>query len=238
MPQATSEGTSAPSSARDVADLYFPPLQICMRYATIFFEQVHCIYWVYSSEQFFSQLDRALGDKPAAASPSWLCSMYSVFAIASALPADDADVVDAESPSYYLSIAKNLSVQACDVADVESLRAIVLLVCLIKCGVVYTNRAQSIAFHSHMLSVSFYLTIGVAVRIALSLGLHRNVSPKSQDLVDRERCRRLWWCIYQLDQEVSVQLGHPCAIVDEAFCVQTPFASEQVRESSPTLPAG
>lgn len=66
------------------------------------------------------------------------------------------------------------------------------------------------------------------MRIALSLGLHRNVRTKSQDWVEMERRQRLWWTIYQLDQEVSMQLGHPCAIVDEALHIQTPFASEKV----------
>lgn len=68
------------------------------------------------------------------------------------------------------------------------------------------------------------------MRIAFSLGLHRNVRTKSQDWVEMERRQRLWWTIYQLDQEVSMQLGHPCAIVDEALYIQTPFASEKVSD--------
>lgn len=128
MPQA-SENDNYETLAGNAMDFYFPPREICMRYVTAFFEQVHCIYWVYSSEQFFSQLDTTFETGPASCSPPWLCSLYSIFAIASLLPGDNLQVADVKPTSYYLSVAKSLSVRACEIADVESLRAIVLLVC-------------------------------------------------------------------------------------------------------------
>lgn len=115
---------------KDLVDLRFPSREICARYIDLFFEQVHCIYWVFSAEQFYSQLDKALEHGPTSSSPSWLCSFYSIFTIVSALPMDDSVPVDINPPSYYLSIAKYLSLQACEVADVESLQAMVLLVCV------------------------------------------------------------------------------------------------------------
>lgn len=128
MPHAGEHADNA-SSPGDITDLYFPSRELCMRYVTTFFEQVHCIYWVYSSEQFFSQLDKTLEAGPRSCGPSWLCSLYSIFAIASILPTDNPQVADAMPSTYYLSIAKYLSIRACEIADVESLQAIVLLVC-------------------------------------------------------------------------------------------------------------
>jgi hypothetical protein len=77
-------------------------------------------------------------------------------------------------------------------------------------------------------SVSAYLMLGTAVRIAYTLGQHRNLSPKMRRSVEREQSRRLWWTVYQLDQEIAIRLGYPCAIVDETTWIQTPLSSEQV----------
>lgn len=134
MPPATPESALSTSTTKDITDIHFPSREICMQYVTTFFEQVHCIYWIYSPEQFYSQLDRTLEDGPSTCSPSWLCSLYSIFAIASALPVENPESAEAKPSSYYLSIAKNLSVQACDTADSESLRAVVLLVCILSDG--------------------------------------------------------------------------------------------------------
>lgn len=97
---------------------------------------------------------------------------------------------------------------------------------------------QSLALHSSCFTVTAYLIIGMTVRIAFSLGLHRNVSPSTRDSVERERVRRLWWTVYLLDQEVAIQLGFPCAIVDEVMGIQTPFASEQILDPGSNTPLG
>jgi len=77
-------------------------------------------------------------------------------------------------------------------------------------------------------SIAAYLYLGTAARIAFSLGLHRDVSPKNRDSVDRERGRQLWWTIYTLDQEMAIRWGYPCAIDDDVSFMKTSLASEQV----------
>ncbi|KAK3380619.1 hypothetical protein B0T24DRAFT_717964 [Lasiosphaeria ovina] len=42
---------------------------------------VHCLYWFFSAEQFYSRLDGVLDDAGTAASASWLRALYSVFAM-------------------------------------------------------------------------------------------------------------------------------------------------------------
>lgn len=83
--------------------------------------------------------------------------------------------------------------------------------------------------HAMCYSVGAYLYLGTAVRIGFSLGLHRNVSPRTRNSVERERGRRLWWTIYTLDHEMAIRFGYPCAIGDDAGFVKTPLSSEQVR---------
>jgi hypothetical protein len=78
----------------------------------------------------------------------------------------------------------------------------------------------------------------MTVRIAFSLGMHRNIRPTNVDSVSRARLHRLWWTIYLLDQEIAIQLGYPCAIIDNVACIQTPQACESILDPGRTTPLG
>ncbi|KIH93855.1 hypothetical protein SPBR_05597 [Sporothrix brasiliensis 5110] len=71
-----------------------------------------------------------------------------------------------------------------------------------------------------------YLYIGVALRMAISLGLHQEVpssaSSPALSPADREHRRRVWWSIYSLDRILSLKSGHPIAILDEDIGVDMP----------------
>lgn len=45
-----------------------------------------------------------------------------------------------------------------------------------------------------------FLYIGLAVRMAISLGLHQEVSNPDIDLIEREHRRRVWWSVYSMDR--------------------------------------
>ncbi|KAL7930442.1 fungal-specific transcription factor domain-containing protein [Trichoderma chlorosporum] len=71
--------------------------------------------------------------------------------------------------------------------------------------------------------------IGKALRMAISLGLHQEVSPQysSQqgpvlDKAEREHRRRVWWSIYSLDRILCVKSGNPITIQDEDIGVDMP----------------
>lgn len=71
--------------------------------------------------------------------------------------------------------------------------------------------------------------IGKALRMAISLGLHQEVSPhySSQqgpilDKAEREHRRRVWWSIYSLDRILCVKSGNPITIQDEDIGVDLP----------------
>lgn len=55
-----------------------------------------------------------------------------------------------------------------------------------------------------------WITLGIAVRLAQSLGLHTNTG----DQKTAETRRRLWYSLYVLDRLVALQLGRPPAISD------------------------
>lgn len=76
--------------------------------------------------------------------------------------------------------------------------------------------------------VSAYLYMGASVQTAFSLGLHRDQVAESATAMEREQHRRIWWSLFQLDQELSSRGGSP-TVIDERFTkVTTPMPSEQV----------
>ncbi len=232
LPPATPEtASSEPSPTVDGRGdrIYLPPRDVCQRYAMRFFDEIQSIYWFYSPEQFYTLVDRTYTDRDRGCntfSSSWLCSLYSVFAICSA--AEERGIMgrgndDEKSSNDYLVLAKSMGLQVCDEADTDAVRALSLM---------------SLALHSACFTVTAYLITGMAVRMAYSLGLHRNIALSNQDLVSRTRVHRLWWTLYVLDHEVAVQLGYPCAIVDHLAGIQTPSACESVLDPGRPTPHG
>jgi len=162
------------------------------------------------------------------ASASWLCSLYSIFALGSAgtseegavasayLARDSGSLVssDPRSSKDYLALAKSLVPRVCDEADVDSVQALSVL---------------SLALQTSCFRTTSYLYVGLAVRIAFSLGLHRDKShlyPRSP--VEKEYARRVWWTLYLLDQEIAIYTGNCSAINEEGTGLTTPLPSEQV----------
>ncbi|CAK7213891.1 Transcriptional activator [Sporothrix curviconia] len=68
-----------------------------------------------------------------------------------------------------------------------------------------------------------YLHIGLALRMAVNLGLHQESSTSLKlSEADREHRRRVFWSIYSLDRILSLKSGHPVAILDEDIGVNMP----------------
>ncbi|KID78564.1 Proline utilization trans-activator [Metarhizium brunneum] len=88
--------------------------------------------------------------------------------------------------------------------------------------------------------------IGKALRMAISLGLHQEVSnhyPNATcqgqvpalDEAAREHRRRIWWSIYSLDRILSVKSGNPIAIQDEDIGVNLPSRLPSEPEYCPAV---
>ncbi|KAK0638952.1 fungal-specific transcription factor domain-containing protein [Cercophora newfieldiana] len=86
-----------------------------------------------------------------------------------------------------------------------------------------------------------FLYIGMALRMAISLGLHQEVS-SSDDLTGlgldeeaREHRRRVWWSIYSLDRILSVKSGNPITIHDKDIGVNLPSRHPGETEYCPAV---
>lgn len=67
-----------------------------------------------------------------------------------------------------------------------------------------------------------FLYVGMALRMAITLGLHQETSCADLDDATREHRRRVWWSVYSLDRIQSVKSGNPITIYDEDIGVSFP----------------
>lgn len=67
-----------------------------------------------------------------------------------------------------------------------------------------------------------WLYVGMALRMAITLGLHQEPSNPDLDDASKEHRRRVWWSVYSLDRIQSVKSGNPITIYDEDIGVTFP----------------
>lgn len=67
-----------------------------------------------------------------------------------------------------------------------------------------------------------WLYVGMALRMAITLGLHQETSNPNLDSAAKEHRRRIWWSVYSLDRIQSVKSGNPITIYDEDIGVAFP----------------
>lgn len=105
-----------------------PAKEVSLVWASRFFEEVHCIHWLYSSEQFHSRLQETYSGQGTTLTFSWVCSLYCIFALGSISSPRIGNAEQQPSPTDYLNMAKSLVSNVCDESDLDSVRAMVLLV--------------------------------------------------------------------------------------------------------------
>jgi len=80
-----------------------------------------------------------------------------------------------------------------------------------------------------------YTTLGLAVRLAYSLGLHLD-PPSSLSHPERELRRRIWWILCSFDTQMSIELGRPFAVqMAEVTCTLPSADVDLARHSGPNL---
>ncbi|KAK9766828.1 hypothetical protein K7432_003792 [Basidiobolus ranarum] len=71
-----------------------------------------------------------------------------------------------------------------------------------------------------------WLHLGMAIRYAQELGLHRALNSKNLDPIEREKRKFLWWNCVSLDRGVSSFLGRPLAIYESDCNTSLPLLPE------------
>lgn len=112
---------------------YLPPREYCDFYISRFFEDIHCVFWLFPFNQFHSRLDDTYRTNNAV-TISWLCCLYSIFALGASSfggkPRSNIIVgkdMDTKSSLDYLTLAKSFVGLVCDEANIDSIRALAIL---------------------------------------------------------------------------------------------------------------
>ncbi|KAI9059209.1 hypothetical protein FKP32DRAFT_1580479 [Trametes sanguinea] len=62
--------------------------------------------------------------------------------------------------------------------------------------------------------------LGVGLRAAQDIGIHRQKTYQSMSTPEAESWKRAFWCLLSLDRHLGFGLGRPCALQDEDFDVE------------------
>lgn len=140
LPPAT---PSSPENHKSAQKAWFPQKELSLTYVSVYFRDVHCLYWLYSSEYFHTRLEKTYSNVTSSMSASWLCSLCCIFAIGSMGTGSNHDSMIS---SDYLAIAKEMVSEICDEADLDSVRALILLVSdLVLCKIIMLTFLQGIS---------------------------------------------------------------------------------------------
>ncbi|PLB42450.1 putative C6 transcription factor [Aspergillus candidus] len=112
------------------------------------------------------------------------------------------------SPERFYITALQQVPAMCETRSVENIEAMTLLV-------VYHLRSAS--------SQGVWYMIGLAMRTAIDLGLHRKANEIYLDPITAQMRRRLFWTVYYLERVVSMSLGRPFSIADRHIDLPLPL---------------
>ncbi|KAM6509731.1 hypothetical protein FALCPG4_017379 [Fusarium falciforme] len=78
---------------------------------------------------------------------------------------------------------------------------------------------------------SAYLYLGLALRVSLSQGLHRDLTGGYLDPTEETRHRSAWWTLYILDRKFASLMGAPSSINDGDISVLLPEGPQATQKS-------
>jgi hypothetical protein len=116
---------------------HLPPRHLCDVYVARFLEDVHCTHWLYSVEDLLHRVDDTYHEGAPPSSSSWMCSLYAILAIGAAnyegtngdSPAPGSPAAsDRKNSEDYIALAKQLIPTVYDEADIDSIRALAIMV--------------------------------------------------------------------------------------------------------------
>ncbi|KAF7558129.1 hypothetical protein G7Z17_g144 [Cylindrodendrum hubeiense] len=85
--------------------------------------------------------------------------------------------------------------------------------------------------------VNLWYTVGLALRLAVGIDLHRHETVATKSLVEAEMCKRLFWSVYTMDRSISIAMGRPLGIQDADITIPLPLSISDDRLSNPEEPS-
>ncbi|OAA54076.1 Transcription factor [Niveomyces insectorum RCEF 264] len=218
---ADDETTAFPQQQIDVAPADFPNPAVAEHLVKVFFELSNFSTPILHEPTFRAYLALAAGynTAPSAGVPAVLEEGHAkarfftfiVFAIAllTIQKHDATNVSTALCERYFVAALHSLDRVGLP-PDLEGVQALLL-----------------IAFYSYLHPRAFdpWRTIGMALRLAVGMGLHKDLPPESKaDALARDTRRRTFWVAYSMDRTVGTLLQRPFSLSDGAIDCAFPSA--------------
>lgn len=194
-----------------------------------FFIHTHGLLQIFDREQFLEALDRCYTD-PLSTEPPWLCLLNLIFAIGLTMAtplsgSSDALIVDKlrsehldRAEVFYLN-AKSLNdpMTGFEDQDFWSVQALLLM-----SFYMLAKSKRNTAF----------ALLGMAVRSAQALGLHREETMVIFGLDEQKARKNLWRSLFVIDRLLSCSLGRPTAISESDCSGNTLHPAEPLSDTS------
>jgi hypothetical protein len=197
---------------------HFPPKSVADFLSTCCYELASDSFFYLDQEDFRTKLDKIYGDGASCLRENslFLCLVLMVFALGSQF----AHLKKGEPLSrqtegwrnpgfYFYRLAKNLLPRATFEASLDAVQ-----VCLVTAVYLLPEHAYDMA----------YLYLSHALRLAVSIDMHRQRSDARACSWDVETRHRLWWSVFCLDKTVSIKVGRPASIATNEIHTRLPRA--------------
>jgi hypothetical protein len=214
-----------------------PPKDRAYQLADYYWAHNHTLYPFLRKTWFMNLLGNMYSDQDhdLYSSPSWLYTMWMVFAIGSTCWSSIVpDASESESTHSY-NQAMLYFYDALSIEGTSALDSMLLQI--------------TYSFFNRVGGNTWYL-VGSAIRLAIGLGLHApNASARELPMDVQEYRKRIFWSLYMADRVVSISLGRPLgirdddievdlfsAVDDECIFPDRILPQPQLRESDLTVP--
>ncbi|SCU99439.1 LAME_0G03180g1_1 [Lachancea meyersii CBS 8951] len=153
--------------------------------------------------------------------------IYSILAVGALFTKDDfsrdkaiQDFFHQEGYKYFTAARKLIDIT--NVSDVCAIQTIFMMTIFLQCSAKLTT---------------CYSLIGIALRAALRIGLHKKSSLLNCSLIEAEVKKRLFWTIYKMDVYVNIIMGLPVTIADSDIDQELPanFHDDDMTENGIVL---
>jgi proline utilization trans-activator len=169
------------------------------RFVQIFFNKVHPNFCIFHKGSFQVKYESIwhLGSHSVLPEPGWICVLFMIFVLGAQASNSGNSPRSTDVQSRYLKIVIRGGLQrlflTATLANVQAL----LLLSLYQRNAGERNTA--------------WMLLGHAARMAIGLGIQRDGQNGNFDPIERNTRRIVWWQLHLYEQDMSLELGRPCA---------------------------
>ncbi|KAK4039032.1 fungal-specific transcription factor domain-containing protein [Parachaetomium inaequale] len=227
----------------------FPDKELGLRLISMYFEHANPQIPVLHKGEFMDMFERAYADAARGRGPRELYVLNMVFAIGAGIIVGDSK--GEPPPAAAESVDSPPGSRQCQPEEYHASAIVHLEACLGSSGGLEDLQVVLLLANFALLRPvppGLWYIIGVAVRLAVDLGLHYEdgkdleaglgagaaAAPQKESMARemgrreyvRDLRRRLWWCTYSFDRLVSLCVGRPFGISDQVITTEFPSLLE------------